>query len=343
MALGDCHYHYTLSLRLPQGIKKVLVVSRAGAAAEAFQDQALDTAGKRCKQDWRTETGYQRQYCHADGLFGLSIIECFWQGLNVGCTAKALECDERVPAKTAHLSGTARLEQFAMKIQLHTRSQALSQCVQGADKILPGITVGNAGWQHGTGEQHWGLQTKKLETHGGSAVGEGVGAVQDQHGITALNIDGVDDRFTQSLPILGRHVGAVDQWLHFAKPPAWEIAHSGQVVAHPLLEARGRGEAAGTGLHADGATGIQHHDVTSGVYGCHGLSPWSAKVWSTTLRHQWGAVSVAVSAGGQARPAPIKTVVRLMGSEDPLHASPLKHRIDQRMRHLYMLAGTRNN
>ncbi|MNV74556.1 hypothetical protein D3C71_1677830 [compost metagenome] len=93
--------------------------------------------------------------------------------------------------------------------------------------------------------------------------------MQDQHAVAALNIHCIDHRFTQLLPIRRGHVGAVDQRRHLAKAPLrhHQLRLAVQIVAHPRFETGRRGQAVGAGLHADGAAGVEHHDVLGGRIG----------------------------------------------------------------------------
>ena len=179
--------------------------------------------------------------------------------------------------ETANLRATGRVQQFAVEVQMHARCQALAQSDQRAAEVFPGIAVGHAGRQHRAGEAHAGVQSEQLKTHGRSAVGQRVGAMQDQHAVAALYIDSVDHCFTQLLPVRRGHVGAVDQRRHFAKAPLrhHQLRLAVQVLAHPRFETGRRGQAVGAGLHADGATGVEHHDVLGGGIsrGIHGGSP----------------------------------------------------------------------
>ncbi|MNE17136.1 hypothetical protein D3C80_1101080 [compost metagenome] len=172
-------------------------------------------------------------------------------------------------AKTAHLGATGRVQQFAMEVQMHARRQALAQRNQRAAEVFPGVAVSYTCRQHRAGEAHAGMQAEQLETHRGRAVGQGVGAMQDQHAVAALNIHRIDHRFTQLLPVRRGHVGAVDQRRHLAKAPLrnHQIRLAVQVFAHPRFETGRRGQAVGAGLHADGATGVEHHDVLGGGVG----------------------------------------------------------------------------
>ncbi|MNJ54491.1 hypothetical protein D3C77_499320 [compost metagenome] len=230
---------------------------------------------QRCAEAW-----HQWQYGHRGGLPGLAIVECGGQLRRLRCAGIALEGDEGVASEAAHLGRAQGIEQFTVKVQLHAVGLALTQGVQRACQVVPGIAVGNAGRQHRPGKQHRCLQTPQLIRHGGSAVGQGIGAMQNQHAIAALMINGVDDRFAQALPVRGGHVGAVDQRQQFAKLPVGDVGHAGQALAHPLLEARGRGQAVGAGLHANGAAGVQHHDVLGRVCSGHG---------AVSVVGEWGA------------------------------------------------------
>ncbi|MNG10239.1 hypothetical protein D3C84_936970 [compost metagenome] len=105
--------------------------------------------------------------------------------------------------------------------------------------------------------------------------------MQDQHAVAALHIHRIDHRFTQLLPIHRRHVGAVDQRRHLAKAPLRynQFRLTVQVIAHPRFETGCRGQAVRAGLHADGAAGVEHHDVLGGRVGrgIHGGSPKKLK------------------------------------------------------------------
>ena len=277
MALGDCDHADALLAGALQAVEEGRVVAGAGAAAEAFQDQALDAAVDQRVQLRCADAGEQWQHGNVGERLRLTIIQCFRQRADGLTAAGAVQCGKRVTAEAADFRAAGRLHQLAVEVQVHPRRQAFAQCLQGAVDVFPGIAVGYASGQHGAGEYHRGIKPQQLKAHGCCAVGQGVGAMEDQHGIAALGLNGVNHRLAQTLPVGRRHVGAVDQGRHLAELPLGhhQVRLAGQLVGHARLETGGGRQAVFAGLHADGAAGVEHHHVLgrSGGFAIHGSLP----------------------------------------------------------------------
>jgi len=182
-----------------------------GAAAEAFEYQCLDAAVDQCIQLRGSNARNERQDANVGRGLVVAVGQRGGKPVCQGDTAVALQCGKRVAPKTANLRAASRRHQRAVEVQVHTRLQAFAQGRQRTADVFPGIAVGHTGRQHRTGEHHRRREAQQLEAHGRCAVGQGVGAVQDQYGIAA-GVYRLDHGAAQALPVGGVHVGAVDQW-----------------------------------------------------------------------------------------------------------------------------------
>ncbi|MCY1546806.1 hypothetical protein D9M68_828250 [compost metagenome] len=102
---------------------------------------------------------------------------------------------------------------------MHAGRDACSQQAHGAEEVGPGIAALDPGGLHGAGEHDRHTQAEKQEGQSGGAVGQGVGAVQDQHRIAAILLDTFDYGVTHGQPVGLGHIGAVQQRQQFAECP----------------------------------------------------------------------------------------------------------------------------
>ena len=58
------------------------------------------------------------------------------------------------------------------------------------------IAIGHAGWLHGAGQHHRHVKAEQQEAKRCSAVRQGIGAMQHQHGVVAVGLHGRDDLVT---------------------------------------------------------------------------------------------------------------------------------------------------
>ena len=269
MALRHCNHHHAVIPCAAKAGEELWIVARPGPAAVAFQHQTLNAAVEQAVENLGTDPGKQRQHRDFRQLLRLVVVQRDWDRRRLHTTALTLQAFERMAAEAAHFRAAGRRQQFAVEVQVHARRQALAEGDQRAAEVFPGIAVGHTRRQHRAGETHAGMQAEQLKTHRRRAVRQRVGAVQDQHAVAALHVHGIDHRFAQLLPVGRGHVGAVDQRRHFPKLPLrhYQLRLAVQIVAHPRFETGRRGQPVGAGLHADGATGVEHHDVLSGGIG----------------------------------------------------------------------------
>ncbi len=184
------------------------------------------------------EPWHQWQHAHLGLGLGLAIVELARQGAHRGAAATALQGAERVATRAAHLCTAARRQQLAVEIQLHSGRQALAQRQQRTVEVFPRVAFGGAGGQHGASKQHGCCEAEQLKAQRCGAVGQGVGAVQDQHRIAIVHRHGMDDGLAQQLPVSRGHVGAVDQGQQFHEGPFGhlQLGLRGQLLTHPGLE-----------------------------------------------------------------------------------------------------------
>ncbi|MCY1306413.1 hypothetical protein D9M70_562740 [compost metagenome] len=140
---------------------------------------------------------------------------------------------------------------------MHARGDAFLQRLDRAQQVRPGVAAFATRRQHGASQHHGNRQAQQQEGEGRGAVGQGVGAVQQQHAVMAA-LHRLDDGLAHGQPVGLAHVGAVDQRQQLLEAKGRCRALAGQLLAHARLEAAGRGQAAGTLQHADGAAGIEH-------------------------------------------------------------------------------------
>ncbi|MNF94500.1 hypothetical protein D3C84_772120 [compost metagenome] len=92
---------------------------------------------------------------------------------------------------------------------MHAGRDTRSQQAHGAEQVGPGIAAFDPCGLHGAGEYHRHRQAKQQEGQCGGAIGQGVGAVQDQHRIAAVLVDTFDYGVAHGQPVGLGHVGAV--------------------------------------------------------------------------------------------------------------------------------------
>lgn len=176
--------------------------------------------------------------------------------------ARSRQFGEGVERVAAQLADSRAVQQGIVEIDLYAARVALLEDAQGADQVVPGIAARRAGRQHGAGQQHRDRQVEEQEGQRRGAVGQGVGAVQEQHAVVA-GVERGDDGVAHRQPVALGHVGAVQRRLQFGEAPAQVrgVAEALQVVAHARFEAAGRGQALRGLQHADGAAGVEHEEV----------------------------------------------------------------------------------
>ncbi len=258
-ALADRRQHNALAVCLAQRRDEIDVVGRPGAAAVAFQQQRLGTAGHQRLDLGRADAGIQRK--HHD--LRRALRQQCRRSLGCDrCQALARRFGEGIEGVAAQLADPRTVQQRTVEVQLHTLHLPGLQGAHGAEQIGPGVTALAAGRQHGTGEQHRYRQVEQQEGQCGGAVGQGIGAMQQQDRVAAVHRHRAADAFGHLQPVARLHVGAVQQRLQFVEGPVRQRPGLLRLLfAHAGFEAGGRQQPGGALLHADGAAGVEHQQT----------------------------------------------------------------------------------
>ncbi|MNF48020.1 hypothetical protein D3C84_292390 [compost metagenome] len=273
-ALADRRQHHAARVRLAQRGEQRLVVGGAGAAAVALQQQGLHAAGQQRLHVGGLQAGEQRQ---GGDIRRLAALAPGQGGRQLGSrltVARAGDFGEGVEVLAAQLAGACAVQQMAGEVQVHAGGDAARQFGEGAEQVGPGIAAGHAGRLHGAGQQHRHAEAEQQKGQRRSAVGQGVGAVQQQHGVAAVLLDRGDDGIAHRQPVALGHVGAVDRRREFAEHPVRRrtLGMGCLLGTQARLEAGGRHQAVRAHLHADGAAGVEHQQLVGGV---HGIDSWT--------------------------------------------------------------------
>ncbi|SST12990.1 Uncharacterised protein [Acinetobacter baumannii] len=241
--------------------QQLLVVGRAGAAAIAFQQQRFHAAVEQPAQVRGAQPWIERQHGEVHFPARLAVAERRRHRRMLG-VARSRQFGEGVERVAAQFADSRAVQQGIVEIDLYAARVALLEDAQGADQVVPGIAARRAGRQHGAGQQHRDRQVEEQEGQRRGAVGQGVGAVQEQHAVVA-GVERGDDGVAHRQPVALGHVGAVQRRLQFGEAPAQVrgVAEALQVVAHARFEATGRSQSLRGLQHADGAAGVEHEEV----------------------------------------------------------------------------------
>ncbi len=117
---------------------------------------------------------------------------------------------ERIKAGGTQFADPGAVHEFAGEVEVHTRLDASVQCLHRTEQVVPGVAIGRTGGQHRPGQHYRHLEAQQQEAQGRSAVGEGVGAMQDQYRVTAILLDAGPNGLNHRQPVGLVHVGAVD-------------------------------------------------------------------------------------------------------------------------------------
>ncbi|MNF96106.1 hypothetical protein D3C84_788840 [compost metagenome] len=209
-ALAGGGQHHAAFVGRAQGIQQGLVVRGAGATAVALQHQAAHAAAEQCFHMAGGETREQRQHGQVHRLARGTVVETGRDGRGAFALAQARQHGKGIEGLRAQFAGTGTVQQLAVEEQMHARHHALAQGLDGAAQVGPGITALGTCRQHGAGQHHRHRQAEQQEAQCRRAVGQGVGAVQQQHAVMTAR-HRLDYRIAHGQPVRLAHVGAVDQ------------------------------------------------------------------------------------------------------------------------------------